>query len=137
VSLKVVLAGLVVGVLLSFVGLVLLQVPDQVLLCGFAIVLILASASLTSSARIGLVFAVFALVSENVVDLIYFVLAYGADLSVLPYALGFILFVGRIPLFPLAGALGGYLGQEYFTQHVKGKSLREKSRKRQPRTPKP
>jgi hypothetical protein len=139
-SFKVALAGLVVGVLLSFISAPRpdspLQVPEQILLGGFAIVLTLASASLTSSARAGLMFALLALLGENVTDLVLFVFWYGADISLLPYAWGFIFFVGRILLFPLAGTLGGYLGQEYFTQHAKGKSLREKSRKRETRVSK-
>ena len=130
VSLRVAVAGLVAGVLLTFTGVMLPRVSDVILLCGFAIVLVLASSSLASSARAGFIFALFALLGENVADFVYFVFAYGADISLLPYALGFILFVGRIPLFPLAGALGGYLGQEFFAEPGKRKGLREKSRKR-------
>jgi len=123
--------GLAVGVLISILDLVVLrEVSDQlVLLCGYAVVVLLVSASLTSSAKAGFLLAVFTVIGATVIGLIY----YGGDLLLAPYAVGFYLFVGRIPLFPIAGALGGYLGKRYFTKEAEGKGKREKSRKRRNR----
>ena len=123
--------GLVVGILISILDLVVLrEVSDQLLLlCGYAVVVLLVSASLTSSAKAGFLLAFFTVIAATVVEFAY----YGADLLLVPYAVGFYLFVGRIPLFPIAGALGGYLGKRYFTREAEGKGKREKSRKRRNR----
>jgi hypothetical protein len=125
--------GFGLGVLLSLVGVVLLgtDISDQMLLGAFTIVVFLVSASLAASAKRGLVLGVFAVIAQAVIDVIYFVSVYGADLQLVPYAAGFALFVGRVPLFPLAGALGGYLGQEYFSEKS-GKSA-ARNWKRRPR----
>jgi hypothetical protein len=125
--------GVALGAILSLVGLVLLgtDVSDQLLLGAFTVVVFLVSASLATSAKRGLVLGVFAMIAQTVIDVIYFVSVYGADLGLVPYAAGFALFVGRIPLFPLAGAFGGYLGQEYFSEKS-GKSA-GRNWKRKPR----
>ena len=125
--------GFALGAILSLVSLALLgtDVSDQMLLGAFTVVVFLVSASLTTSAKRGLVLGVFAVIAQAVIDVIYFVSVYAADLQLVPYAAGFALFVGRIPLFPLAGALGGYLGQEYFSEKS-GKSA-GRNWKRKPR----
>jgi len=122
------IVGFVLGALLALAGLMLLLgVSDQVLLIAYAIVLILVSASLTSSAREGLILGLSALIGQALVDLVYVVFVYQA-LLLLPYAVGFNLFVGMIPAFPLAGALGGYLGGAYFAESKSKRRLGEKSR---------
>jgi len=125
--------GFAVGAVLSLVGLVLLgtDISDQMLLSAYTIVVFLVSASLTASAKRGLVLGVFAVIAQAVIDVIYFVSVYSADLQLVPYAAGFALFIGRIPLFPLAGAFGGYLGQEYFSE--KPRKSEGRNWKRKPR----
>ena len=127
------IVGFAVGGILSFVGLSLLgtDISDQVLLSAYTIVIFLVSASLATSAKRGLVLGVFAVIAQAVIEVIYFVSVYAADLQLVPYAAGFALFVGRIPLFPLAGAFGGYLGQQYFPEKS-GKSA-GRNWKRKPR----
>lgn len=133
-------AGLAVGPLLALIGLVVVpEVSDQLLLAGYAIALMLVAAAVTLSARAGLLLAVLTIVSETVTELAYFVsVPPGMDISLLPYAVGFALFVGRIPLFPIAGAFGGYLGGEFFAEESKtkmGKKRRtRRSRERRPST---
>ena len=65
------------------------------------------------------VLGLFAVIGESVTDFIYFLFGYGLQALVVPYAVGFVLFVGRIPVFPLVGAIGGYLGRQYFAEKTK------------------
>jgi hypothetical protein len=125
--------GVALGAILWLVGLVLLgtDVSDQLLLAAFTVVVFLVSASLATSAQRGLVLGVFAMIAQTLIDVVYFVSVYGADLGLVPYAAGLALFVGRIPLFPLAGAFGGYLGQEYFSE--KSRKSAGRNWKRKPR----
>jgi hypothetical protein len=127
--------GSALGVLLSLLSIVLLGISDVTLLGGYALLLLLLSASLTSSPRAGALLGLFAVIGESVTDFVYFLSGYGAQLSLVPYAVGFILFVGRIPVFPLLGAIGGYLGQQYFAEKDKKPRMkRERNRGTQPRS---
>jgi hypothetical protein len=118
-SKKVWIEGCALGVLLSLLSVVLLDISDVTLLGAYTLVLLLVSASLTSSQRDGAFFGLFAVIAESVTDFVYYLFGYGVQASLVPYAVGFILFVGRIPLFPLMGAIGGYLGQRYFAEKTK------------------
>ena len=118
-SKKVWIEGCALGVLLSLLSVVLLDISDVTLLGAYTLVLLLVSASLTSSQRDGAFFGLFAVIGESVTDFIYFVFGYGLQALLVPYAVGFILFVGRIPVFPLVGAIGGYLGRQYFAEKSK------------------
>jgi len=118
-SKKVWVEGCVLGVVLSFLSLVLMDISDVMLLGAFTFLLLLASAALTSSERNGAFFGLFTVIGESVTDLIYFILGYGLEASIVPYAVGLVLFVGRIPVFPLVGAVGGYLGRRYFAEKSK------------------
>jgi len=118
-SKKVWIEGCALGVLLSLLSILLLAISDVTLLGAYALVLLLVSASLTSSERDGAFFGLFAVIGESVIDFAYFIFSYGVDALLVPYAVGFVLFVGRIPLFPLVGALGGYMGQQYFAGKTK------------------
>lgn len=113
--------GCALGILLSVLSIVLLDISDAILLGAFALVLLLVSASLASSQRDGAFFGLFAVIGESVTDFICFVFGYGLQASLVPYAAGFVLFVGKIPVFPLVGAIGGYLGRQYIAE--KGKPL--------------
>ena len=115
-SKKVWIEGCALGVLLSLLSVVLLDISDVMLLGAFTLILLLVSAALTSSERDGAFFGLFAVIGESVTDLIYFVFGYGLQALIVPYAVGFVLFVGRIPVFPLVGAIGGYLGRQYFAE---------------------
>jgi hypothetical protein len=109
--------GVGLGVLFAAASLVLLAgVPDTTLLGGYTIVLFLVSAALTSSPKSGLTLALSVLIGEVVAELVYFFSVYGMDVLLLPYVVGLSLFVGRIPLFILAGVFGGYVGREYFAE---------------------
>jgi hypothetical protein len=118
-SKKVWIEGCALGVLLSLLSVVLLDISDVALLGAYTLVLLLVSASLTSSQRDGVFFGLFAVIGESVMDFIYFVFGFGVQALLVPYAVGFNLFVVRIPVFPLAGAIGGYLGQRYFAEKTK------------------
>lgn len=126
-SKKVWIEGCALGILLSVLSVVLLDVSDVILLGAYTLVLLLVSASLTSSQRDGAFFGLFAVIGESVTDFTYFIFGYGAQALLVPYAVGFILFVGRIPVFPLVGAIGGYLGRQYLAEKTKP-GLRAKSR---------
>jgi hypothetical protein len=69
------------------------------------------------------------LIGEVVAELVYFFSVYGMDVLLLPYMVGLSLFVGRIPLFILAGAFGGYVGREYFAE-PKARSRTKRIRKK-------
>jgi hypothetical protein len=132
-------AGVVLGGLLSAVSLLLLpELSDQTILVAYAVVVLFVSAALLSSVGSGLLLGLFTIIAETVIELVYFVSGYstGVPLNIadLPFAVGLTLFVGRILLFPVSGAIGGYLGRELFAKKKsKGKRLGEKTRKRQPR----
>lgn len=126
-SKKSIMEGLALGVLLSLLSIFLLSVPDMMLLGAFSLILVFISAWLTSSPRAGAIFGLFALIGESVTDFAYFLLGQGMQVSLVPYAVGFILFVGRIPMFPSLGYLGGYLGEQYFADE-KPRIKREKNR---------
>lgn len=132
-------AGVVLGGLLSAVSLLLLpELSDQTILVAYVVVVLFVSAALLSSVGSGLLLGIFTMIAETVIELVYFVSGYstGVPLNIadLPFAVGFTLFVGRILLFPISGAIGGYLGKELFAEkRSKGKRLGEKTRKRQPR----
>ena len=111
--------GCALGVLLSLLSVVLLDISDVTLLGAFTLILLLVSAALTSSERVGAFFGLFAVIGESATDFIYFVFGYGLAAPIVPYAVGFALFVGKIPLFPLMGAIGGYLGRQYFAEKSK------------------
>jgi asparagine N-glycosylation enzyme membrane subunit Stt3 len=113
------LEGSALGVLLSLLSIWLLGIPAQTVLGAYALLLLLLSAYLTSSPRAGALVGLFAVIGESVTDFAYFVLTQNAQVSLVPYAVGFILFAGRIPVFPLFGAMGGYLGREYFAEDIK------------------
>jgi len=130
-------AGLAVGPPLALIGLLVIpDVSDQLLLAAYAIALMLIAAAVTLSTRAGLLLAVLTIITETLTELAYFVSVYGMDISLLPYAVGFVLFVGRIPLFPLAGAFGGYLGREFFAEESKRK-MGAKARTRRARARRP
>jgi hypothetical protein len=82
---------------------------------------LLVSTSRTSSERGGLFFGLFVVIGESLTDFIYFLYG-GLELSLIPYAVGFVLFVGRIPVFPLMAAIGGYLGRQYFPEKTRPRS---------------
>lgn len=121
--------GSVLGVIFSLLAIALMGVPDETLLFAYALLLLLFSAYLTSSPRMGALFGLFAIIGESVMDFVYFVFVSGLQVSLVPYAAGLFLFLGRIPIFLILGALGGYLGREYFAEklRVKGKSGRLRS----------
>jgi hypothetical protein len=109
--------GVTLGVLFALMGLILLpEVPDQTLLGGYVIIIFLVTVALTTSPISGFTLGVSAVIGEVLAESVYLSIAYGVDIMVLPYAAGLSLFVARIPLFPLAGAFGGYLGREYFAE---------------------
>lgn len=114
--------GSAIGVLLSVLSIVLLNISALTLLGAYALLLLLLSMYLTSSPRAGALLGLFAVIGESVTDLAYFVLAQGLPASLVPYAAGLILFVGRIPVFPLLGAIGGHLGREYFADSARPRS---------------
>jgi hypothetical protein len=128
------LEGSAVGLLLSLLSIWLLGVPPETLLAGYALLLLLFSAYLTSYPREGALLGLFAVIGESVIDFVYFVSVKGLLAPLLPYAVGSILFFGRIPFFPLFGAIGGYLGREYFTDkselRMRGRNRGPASRKR-------
>jgi hypothetical protein len=115
------IAGSALGVLLSLLSILLLGIPEVMLLGAYVLLLLLLSSSLSSSPRAGALFGLFAVIGESVTDFAYFLL-YGLQLLIVPYAVGVILFLGRVPLFPLVGALGGYLGREYVAEKTKPSS---------------
>jgi hypothetical protein len=121
-SRKVWIEGCALGVLLSLLSVALLSISDTTLFGAYTLVVLLASASLTSSQRNGAFFGLFAMIAESVTDFIYYVLGSGVDPLLVPYAVGLVLFIGRIPVFPLAGAVGGYLGERYFAEKTKPKA---------------
>ena len=112
------LEGSALGVLLSLLS-IWLPIPAEMLLAAYALLLLLLSAYLASSPREGALLGLFAVVSEFVIDFVYWVFVQGLQVLLVPYAVGFILFAGRIPVFPLMGAIGGYLGQQYFAENTK------------------
>jgi hypothetical protein len=125
-------AGLTVGVLLSVFALLLLpELSETIVLGAYAIVVFLVSASLTSSPKGGVVLGLFTVLGQTIAELVYFISVYAASVTILPFAVGLTLFVGRIVLFPLTGSLGGYLGQEYFSEKPKRES--RKVGKKRPR----
>jgi hypothetical protein len=110
-------AGSALGALLALTSLaVMTEVSDEMLLAAYTIVVLLVSASLMPSARYGLMFALVTITAEAVTELVYLVSTYHVDVSLLPYAAGLVLFIGRIPLFILAGVLGGYLGRTHIAE---------------------
>ena len=121
------LEGSALGVLLSLLSIWLLGIPAETVLGAYALLLLLLSAYLTSSPRAGALVGLFAVIGESVIDFAFFVFAQNAQVSLVPYAVGFILFAGRIPVFPLFGAMGGYLGREYFAEDTKPR-LRARNR---------
>jgi len=133
---KVPLEGSLLGVLLSLLSVWLLGVPAEILLGGYALLLLLFSAYLTSSPGEGLLLGLFAVIGELVMDLIYWVSLKSLMVSLVPYAPGLTLFLGRIPVFPFMGLVGGYLGQKYFTENTK-RRLQEKKRARKERERRP
>jgi hypothetical protein len=118
-SKKVWIEGCALGVLLSLLSVALLSVSDTTLFVAYTLVVLLVSASLTSSQRNGAFFGLFAMIAESVTDFIYYVLGSGVHPLLVPYAVGIVLFVSRIPVFPLAGAIGGYVGERYFAEKTK------------------
>jgi hypothetical protein len=120
------IAGSALGAVLSLLSILLLDIPEVTLLGAYALFLLLVSASLTSSPRAGALFGLFAVIGESVTDCAYF-LSYGTQVLLVPYAVGFILFAGRIPVFPLAGVIGGYLGREYVAEKTRP-TLRARNR---------
>jgi hypothetical protein len=122
--------GCAVGVPLSLLSIWLLGIPAETILAAYALLLLLFSAYLTSSPRGGALLGLFAVIGESVIDFAYLVSVQGVAVSLVPYAVGFVLFAGRIPVFPLLGAIGGYLGEQYFTEDRKPKlRVRKKRRK--------
>jgi hypothetical protein len=120
-SKKASIVGCAVGALLSLLSILLLEVSDVTLLGAYALLMLLLSAALTSSERAGAYFGLFAFIGECVTDFAYFLMG-GVQMLLVPYAVGLILFVGRIPVFPLLGAIGGYFGRQYFTGKTKPRS---------------
>jgi hypothetical protein len=118
-SKKVWIEGCALGVLLSLLSVALLSISDTTLFGAYTLVLLLVSTSLTSSQRDGAFFGLFAVIGESVTDFVYYLFGYGVQALLVPYAVGFFLFVGRIPVFPLVGAIGGYLGERYFAEKTK------------------
>jgi hypothetical protein len=119
--------GCALGVLLSLLSIWLLGIPAETLLGAYGLLLLLLSAYLASSPGAGALVGVFAVIGESVTDFAYFVFFQNAMASLVPYAVGFVLFIGRIPIFPLLGAFGGYLGREYFAEDTK-RRLRARNR---------
>ena len=133
---KVSLEGFILGVLLSLLSTWLLGVPADTLLGAYALLVFLFSAYLTSSLSEGGLLGLFAVIGEVVTDFIYSVFVARVLVSLVPYAVGLTLFIGRIGVFPLMGAMGGYLGQQYFAEKKKprlrakrGQMGKEKGRK--------
>jgi hypothetical protein len=111
--------GCALGVVLSLLSIWLLGTPAETLLVAYALLLLLLSAYLTSSPRAGALLGLSAVIGESIIDFVYFISVQGLMVPFVPYAVGFTLFVGRIPVFPLLGATGGYLGQQYFAEETK------------------
>jgi hypothetical protein len=129
-NMRAVLGGSAVGVLLSLLSMMLLNIPDATMLTACGLLVLLFSAYVTSSARAGALFGLFVIISGSVVEFAYLVFVSGVVVSLVPYAVGFVLFVGRIPVFLLLGAIGGYLGQEYFADKGKPRARRKRNRLR-------
>jgi hypothetical protein len=129
VSWSQIIEGVALGIVLALVYLELLTVvPEMTVLAGYVLVVFFVSSSLASSPTSGLILALSVLVGEIPTEFFYLRSSYGGlDLSILPYAVGIILFVLRIPLFPIAGAFGGYVGREYFAE-PKTRSVRTRRR---------
>jgi hypothetical protein len=129
--------GCALGVLLSLLSIWLLGIPAETLLGAYGLLLLLLSAYLTSSPRAGALVGLFAVIGESVTDFTYFVFFQNTMASLVPYAAGFILFAGRIPVFPLLGAIGGYMGHQYFAEEAKprlrARTPRQASRKSEER----
>jgi len=112
--------GLTLGVLLALVGLgIAPETPELALFGAYALVVLFVAASTVSSARAGAIVGALTIVGEVAVELAYFVSVYHVDISLVPYAAGLTLSLGRIPAYPLMGALGGYIGGEYFGRQSK------------------
>jgi hypothetical protein len=113
-----VVEGVALGILLALVDLMLLtNAPETTVLGGYVVIVFLVSLALTSSPMSGLTLGLSTIVGEIPTEFFYLRSAFGGlDLAVLPYAVGMILFVARIPLFLVAGAFGGYVGGEYFAE---------------------
>ena len=111
--------GCALGVLLSLLSIVLLDISDMMLLGAFTLLSCSSQQLSHPRQRDGALFGLFAVIGESVTDFIYFIFGYGLEASIVPYAVGFVLFVGRIPVFPLVGAIGGYLGRQYFAEKTK------------------
>jgi hypothetical protein len=126
-SKKVWVEGCGLGVLLSFLSIILLNISDVTLLGAYALIVLLVSASLLSSERDGVYFGIFAVIAESVTDLVYYFFGYGLQALGVPYAVGLFLFLGKIPVLPLMAVIGGYLGRQYFAEKAKPR-LRAKSR---------
>jgi hypothetical protein len=123
------MAGFSVGVMLGLVAILpAAEVSEQMLLAAYGVVVILISAALASTWKAGFMFGLFAIAGESVAESLYFVLALGTDLLLVPFAAGFAFFLGRIPVFLLAGAVGGYLGGEYFADKSGKKRVKKKRR---------
>jgi hypothetical protein len=120
-SKRVWIEGCALGVLLSLLSVVLLNISDVTLLGAYALIVLLVSASRTSSERAGLFFGLFVVIGESATDFIYFLYG-GLQPLLIPYAVGFVLFVGRIPVFLLLAAIGGYLGRQYFPEKTRLRS---------------
>jgi hypothetical protein len=116
---KALVEGCALGVLLSLLSVWLLGVPAEILLVAYGLLMLLLSAYLTSSPRAGALLGAFAVIGESMIDFVYFVSVQGLMVPLVPYAAGFVLFLGRIPVFPLLGAIGGYLGEQYFAEETK------------------
>jgi hypothetical protein len=130
-SKRVWIEGCALGVLLSLLSVVLLSISDATLLGAYAFIVLLVSTSRSSSERDGLFLGLFVVIGESATDLIYFLYG-GLQPLLVPYAVGFVLFVGRIPVFPLVAAIGGYLGRQYFAERTKPRS-RPTDRRQAPR----
>jgi hypothetical protein len=116
---RVLAEGCALGVVLSLLSVWLLGITAETLLVAYALLLLLLSAYLTSWPRAGALLGLFAVIGESVMDFVYFIFVQGLAVPLVPYAVGFVLFVGRIPVFPLLGAVGGYLGQQYFAEDTR------------------
>jgi hypothetical protein len=129
VSWSQIIEGVALGILLALLGLTLLtDVPEVTVLGGYVIIVFFVSSSLASSPTSGLILALSVLMAEIPTEYFYLSSTYTVmDVSILPYAVGMILFVARIPLFPVAGAFGGYVGREYFAE-PKPRSVRTRRR---------
>jgi hypothetical protein len=124
--------GVALGILLALLYFTLLtDVPVTTVLGGYVIIVFFVSSALASSPTSGLILALSVLIGEIPTEFFYLCSTYGAvDVSILPYAVGIILFVARIPLFPVAGAFGGYVGREYFAEKARPVRRRRKVVKR-------